>query len=115
VNMEDVDVVMEELDVSSDEYCEIAFEEAQMMCATPELVFVQASRFMGFMPHEIDELLPLDETYQNIVSNGVGTSFASMRQWILARAWDLHVNEGESVVVSFQVAWQEVMTGETGA
>lgn len=97
------------MDTGSAEYCEIAFEEAQMMCATPEMVFVQASKFMGFTPVEIDTLLPLDETYAGILDEGVGESFMVARRWVLARAWDAHVNDGQSVIESFQTAWQEAM------
>ncbi len=105
----ELDDLMEELDVSTDEYCAIAFEEAQHMCATPELVFVQASRFMGFSTDEIDELLPLDVSYSDIVTNGTGSTLGEMRRWVLARAWDMHMNSNQDVMAAFQLAWQEAM------
>ncbi len=98
-----------ELDSNSEEYCAIAFEEATMMCATPELVFVQASKFMGFGPAEIDDMLPLEETYHDVLGEGVGESFEEARRWILARAWDAHVNDGMMIFEAFTVAWQEAL------
>ncbi|HOI36652.1 MAG TPA: hypothetical protein PLF11_04670 [Bacillota bacterium] len=102
------------IDSGSEEYCAIAFEEATMMCATPELVFVQASKFMGFGPEEIDEMLPLDATYREALSAGVGESILDARRWILARAWDAHVNEGVTVFEAFMTAWQEAVYDLSG-
>ena len=99
----------EELDSNSEEYCAIAFEEAAMMCATPELVFVQASKFLGFGPAEIDAMLPLEETYRDVLGNGVGESFEEARRWVIARVWDAHVNGGMTIFEAFMVAWQEAL------
>jgi|GEM_PF-3404700 hypothetical protein len=110
VDESDVGVVSEDaIDSNSEEYCAIAFEEASMMCATPELVFVQASKFMGFAPEEIDEMLPLDATYQDVLADGVGESVFEARKWILARAWDVHVNDGKIIFEAFAIAWQEAI------
>ena len=106
--------VKQEVDAKTQEFCEIAFEEAQMMCATPEMVFVQASKFMGFAPGEIDTMLPLDETYASIIENGCGETIIDARRWILARAWDAHINDGMSIIEAFQVAWMEAIDELSG-
>jgi hypothetical protein len=102
------------IDPDSNEFCEMAWEEAQNMCATPEQVFSQAARFMGFTPEEIDELLPFEETCPDIVGEGltgdVCGDLRALRKWILARAWDAHTETGYSVMEAFQIAWSEAMT-----
>lgn len=106
---------MNGIDPDSKEFCEMAWEEAQNMCATPEQVFAQAARFMGFTPEEIDELTPFDETCGSILDEGLTTEVCvdllAVRKWILARAWDAHTESGYPVTEAFQLAWSEATTG----
>jgi hypothetical protein len=102
-----------EIDPDSDEFCQMAFEEAQNMCATPEMAFTQAARFMGFTTEEIDDLLPFDEKSTEILGEGLtgdtcGDIYA-IRKWIVARAWDAHTAEGYTIFEAFQMAWAEAM------
>ncbi len=94
---------------NNDEFCQIAYEEAQELCGSVEQAFVQACRFMGFGPDEIDELIPLDEKSRLILEDGITGQFDQTRRWIVARAWVACSDDGVSLFEAFQIAWQEAL------
>lgn len=99
----------EEFDAN--EYCRVAFEEVFNLCQNPEDSFRQIAAFMGFNPMYINEIFPIGENYKEILENGLGDAECSninaVHNWVLARAWQLHSDEGEEVLDSIKIAWKE--------
>ena len=99
-------------DIDSQEYCEIAVDEAFGLCMQAEDAFREAAKMIGFEDHTLDSLFPLEETYLDILGEGLDedkcSSISDLSKWIVCRAWQMY-QEGEtkSVVTAFRMAWRE--------
>lgn len=93
------------------EYCQVAFEEVFNLCSEPEDAFRQVAMFMGFTQHDIDNVFPIDDNYLDILGNDLSESscfdIQQARAWVLSRAWQLHKDENNEVIISIQDAWKE--------
>lgn len=104
----------------SRDYCTAAFEEVFNLCSNPEDAFRQVATFMGFSQTNINEMFPIDEKYKEVLENELGdaecSNMNSLHNWVLARAWQLHKEDGEEVLDSIKIAWQEARErcSETG-
>jgi hypothetical protein len=95
-----------------DQYCGIAVDEAFGICLSPEQAFRQAARLFGLSQAEINNLFPIEEVYSDIIDEGLSDSKCVNRtelvSWVLARAWQLFVEDGvPSIMTSFERAWSE--------
>lgn len=93
------------------EYCSVAFGEVFNLCQNPEDAFRQVAMFMGFNPMNINEMFPIGEKYKEVLENELGDAECSninaVHNWVLARAWQLHSDDGEEVLDSIKIAWKE--------
>jgi hypothetical protein len=98
-------------DYDPKEYCQIAFSEVSGLCSNPEDAFRQIAMFMGFNPMNINEMFPIGERYKEVLENDLGdaecSSINAVHNWVLARAWQLHSEDGEEVLDAIRIAWQE--------
>jgi hypothetical protein len=98
-------------DIDSQEYCEIAADEAYNLCLSTEEAFRHLASLLGLGP-EIDRVFPLEENYAEILGDGLDEDRCinptDLSMWVIARAWQIyHEEDTKSVVVSIRKAWEE--------
>jgi hypothetical protein len=105
----------EELNEKDSEMCAIALDEAFNLCGNNDVIFEQIAILMGIRNDVLASLKPLKDKYQKVLADGVGTDERSASRWVLARAWDLTINEGNGIMAAFGQAWTEadIRTGKS--
>lgn len=91
-------------------YCKIALEEAFGLCGEPEDAFQEMAYFLGFTEEEIGEIFPIGKKYERILSEGLrdhDCTGPGVRVWVLARAWEIYIKDGETIKNAITRAWRE--------
>lgn len=98
------------------EKCAIALDEAFGMCGNNDVIFTQIAKMMGIRDDALRLVSPLKEKYRNIMASGITSADSKdiITRWVIARAWDLTVNEKSMIMEAFDQAWEEadVRTGK---
>jgi len=89
------------------EMCAIALDEAFGMCGNNDVIFQQIAMMMGIRSDALASVTPLKEKYQNVLNSGPGATDKTAARWVIARAWDLTVNEKFGIMDAFNQAWEE--------
>ncbi len=89
------------------EMCAIALDEAFGLCGNNDVIFQQIAMMMGIRSEALDAVTPLKEKYRGVLTVGPGMTDRSAAQWVIARAWDLTVNEKLGIMDAFNRAWEE--------
>jgi len=90
------------------EKCAIALDEALAMCGGNDHLFKQIATMMGIRNDALSAVMPLDTKYRGIVNAGPGSGEKANTQWVLARAWQLVVEDGISAMTAIDQAWDEL-------
>jgi hypothetical protein len=86
--------------------CAIALDEAFGLCGNNTVIFEQIATIMGIRKTDLNSVTPLEKKYQDIL---LGARHDD--RWVIARAWDLVVNEKIGIMDAFRQAWDEVDVG----
>jgi hypothetical protein len=84
------------------EMCAIALDEAFSLCGNNTVIFEQIATIMGIRKTDLSAVTPLDKKYQGVLNGGLHDD-----KWVIARAWDLVVNDGIGIMDAFNQAWDE--------
>jgi hypothetical protein len=87
--------------------CAIALDEAFGMCGNNDAIFQQIAMMMGIRSDALASVTPLKEKYQNVLISGPGATDKTAARWVIARAWDLTINEKFGIMDAFNQAWEE--------
>ena len=85
------------------EMCAIALDEAFGLCGNNAVIFEQIATIMGIPKNDLTSVTPLDTKYKGILAGGPRQG----NKWVIARAWDLVVNEQFGIMDAFHQAWEE--------
>lgn len=88
------------------EMCAIALDEAFGLCGNNTVIFEQIATIMGIRKTDLNSVTPLEKKYQDILRGARHDD-----KWVIARAWDLVVNEKYGIMDAFHQAWAEVDAG----
>ena len=80
----------------------IALDEAFSLCGNNTVIFEQIATIMGIRKTDLSAVTPLDKKYREVLNGGRHDD-----KWVIARAWDLVVNEGIGIMDAFNQAWDE--------
>jgi hypothetical protein len=99
------------------EMCAIALDEAFGLCGNNDVIFQQIAMMMGIRSESLEAVTPLKDKYRGVLAVGPGMTDRSAAQWVIARAWDLTVNENVGIMDAFNRAWEEAdeKQGKSGA
>jgi hypothetical protein len=84
------------------EMCAIALDEAFSLCGNNTVIFEQIATIMGIRKDALSAVTPLEKKYREVLNAGKHDD-----KWVIARAWDLVVNEGIGIMDAFNQAWDE--------
>lgn len=97
----------DEMSPDEKEKCAIALDEALTMCGGNESLFNQIATMMGIRKEELSSVMPLETKYRGILAIGPGNGKVPNTRWVLARAWQLVVEEGMGALDAIDQGWEE--------
>lgn len=92
------------------EMCAIALDEAFSLCGNNVVIFEQIATLMGIRKADLNSVTPLNDKYQGILNAARYDD-----KWVIARSWDLVVNDGIGIMDAFRQAWEEVDVSKGGS
>ncbi len=101
------DVTMQ--DERDKEMCAIALDEAFGLCGNNTVIFEQIATIMGIRKADLAAVTPLDSKYRTVLNGGKHDD-----KWVIARAWDLVVNDKAGIMDAFNQAWGETEVEDVG-
>ena len=90
-------------DARDKEMCAIALDEAFGLCGNNTVIFEQIAVIMGIRKGDLASVTPLESKYRGVLASGPSQG----DKWVIARAWDLVVNDKLGIMDAFTQAWDE--------